>query len=207
MPALTDLSTIRSLCDRYGFSLSKGFGQNFIINPGVCPRIAEAAGIGPEWGVLEIGPGIGVLTEQLAMRAARVVSVEIDRRLPPLLAETLAGYNNVRIVEGDVLKVDLKALIRKAHSMGLAVVMDLVQAHYVKNINEGLNELDGTDLYSPPGDAGNQPYWDSKLFDYGKDGVQHFLLSNVKYWLDEFHFDGFRFDGVTSMIYRHHGYL
>lgn len=113
MPALTDLSTIRSLCDRYGFSLSKGFGQNFIINPGVCPRIAEAAGIGPEWGVLEIGPGIGVLTEQLAMRAARVVSVEIDRRLPPLLAETLAGYNNVRIVEGDVLKVDLKALIRE----------------------------------------------------------------------------------------------
>lgn len=101
---------------------------------------------------------------------------------------------------------ELKALIKKAHSMGLAVVMDLVQAHYVKNVNEGLNELDGTDLYSPPGEAGNQPYWDSKLFDYGKDGVQHFLLSNVKYWLDEFHFDGFRFDGVTSMIYRHHGY-
>ena len=113
MPALTDLSTIRGLCDRYGFSLSKGFGQNFIINPGVCPRIAESAGIGPEWGVLEIGPGIGVLTEQLAMRAARVVSVEIDRRLPPLLAETLAGYDNIRIVEGDVLKVDLRALIRE----------------------------------------------------------------------------------------------
>ena len=111
MPALTDLSTIRSLCDRYGFSLSKGFGQNFIINPGVCPRIAESAGIGPEWGVLEIGPGIGVLTEQLARRAARVVSVEIDRRLFPLLDETLAGYHNVKIVEGDVLKVDLKRLI------------------------------------------------------------------------------------------------
>lgn len=113
MPALTDLSTIRSLCDRYGFSLSKGFGQNFIINPGVCPRIAELAGIGPEWGVLEIGPGIGVLTEQLAKRAARVVSVEIDRRLPPLLAETLADYDNIRIVEGDVLKVDLRSLIRE----------------------------------------------------------------------------------------------
>lgn len=113
MPALTDLSAIRGLCDRYGFSLSKGFGQNFIINPGVCPRIAEAAGIGPEWGVLEVGPGIGVLTEQLAKRAARVVSVEIDRRLPPLLAETLADYDNIRIVEGDVLKVDLKALIRE----------------------------------------------------------------------------------------------
>ena len=113
MPALTDLSTIRSLCDRYGFSLSKGFGQNFLINPGVCPRIAESAGIGPDWGVLEIGPGIGVLTEQLAKRAAKVVSVEIDRRLFPLLDETLAGYGNVKIVEGDVLKVDLRALIRQ----------------------------------------------------------------------------------------------
>ena len=102
---------------------------------------------------------------------------------------------------------ELKALIKRAHELGLAVVMDLVQAHYVKNINEGLNELDGTDhLYSPSGPAGDQPYWDSKLFDYAKPEVEHFLLSNVKYWLDEFHFDGFRFDGVTSMIYTHHGY-
>ena len=102
---------------------------------------------------------------------------------------------------------DLKALIKRAHELGLAVVMDLVQAHYVKNINEGLNELDGTDHhYSLPGPAGEQPYWDSKLFDYGKPEVEHFLLSNVKYWLDEFHFDGDRFDGVTSMIYTHHGY-
>lgn len=102
---------------------------------------------------------------------------------------------------------DLKALIKRAHELGLAVVMDLVQAHYVKNINEGLNELDGTDQhYSLPGPAGEQPYWDSKLFDYGKPEVEHFLLSNVKYWLDEFHFDGYRFDGVTSMIYTHHGY-
>ena len=102
---------------------------------------------------------------------------------------------------------DLKALIKRAHELGLAVVMDLVQAHYVKNINEGLNELDGTDHhYSLPGPAGEQLYWDSKLFDYGKPEVEHFLLSNVKYWLDEFHFDGYRFDGVTSMIYTHHGY-
>lgn len=102
---------------------------------------------------------------------------------------------------------DLKALIKRAHELGLAVVMDLVQAHYVKNINEGLNEQDGTDHhYSLPGPAGEQPYWDSKLFDYGKPEVEHFLLSNVKYWLDEFHFDGYRFDGVTSMIYTHHGY-
>ena len=103
---------------------------------------------------------------------------------------------------------ELKELIRRAHEMGLAVIMDLVHAHYVKNLNEGINELDGTDhLYSLPGEAGYQPYWDSKLFDYGKREVQHFLLSNVKYWLDEFHFDGYRFDGVTSMIYHHHGYV
>ncbi|MDO5383325.1 MAG: alpha-amylase family glycosyl hydrolase [Rikenellaceae bacterium] len=102
---------------------------------------------------------------------------------------------------------ELKALVRKAHTMGLAVIMDLVHSHYVKNINEGLNELDGTDhLYSPAGKAGDHPYWDSKLFDYGKEQVRHFLLSNIKYWLTEFHFDGFRFDGVTSMIYYHHGY-
>ena len=97
--------------------------------------------------------------------------------------------------------------MRTAHELGLAVVMDLVHAHYVKNLNEGINELDGTDhLYSLPGTAGEQPYWDSKTFDYGKEQVRHFLLSNVKYWLDEFHFDGYRFDGVTSMIYHHHGH-
>jgi 1,4-alpha-glucan branching enzyme len=102
---------------------------------------------------------------------------------------------------------ELKALIRRAHELGLAVVMDLVHAHYVKNLNEGLNALDGSDHhYSKAGEAGYQPYWDSMLFDYGKSEVTHFLLSNVKYWLDEFHFDGFRFDGVTSMIYHHHGY-
>ena len=102
---------------------------------------------------------------------------------------------------------ELKSLIRKAHSMGIAVIMDLVHAHYVKNLNEGINELDGSQhLYSKEGDAGYQQYWDSKTFDYGKREVEHFLLSNVKYWMDVFHFDGYRFDGVTSMIYHHHGY-
>lgn len=113
MPALTDLSTIRDLCARYDFALSKGFGQNFIINPGVCPRIAEASGIGPGWGALEVGPGIGVLTEQLAQRADKVVSVEVDKRLEPLLAETMAGYDNFKLVMGDVLKVDLAALLKE----------------------------------------------------------------------------------------------
>lgn len=111
VPNLTDLSTIRDLCARYDFALSKGFGQNFIINPGICPRIAEAAGIGPGWGVLEIGPGIGVLTEQLCRRADQVVSIEVDKRLPPLLAETMAGFDNFKLVLNDVLKADLKTLL------------------------------------------------------------------------------------------------
>ncbi len=101
---------------------------------------------------------------------------------------------------------ELKELVREAHRLGIAVIMDLVHSHYVKNTNEGIFALDGTEgQYSPAGEAGDHPQWGSKLFDYGKERVQHFLLSNVKYWLDEFHFDGYRFDGVTSMIYRHHG--
>ncbi len=101
---------------------------------------------------------------------------------------------------------DLKRLVKRAHELGLGVVMDLVHSHYVKNTNEGINRLDGSDhLYSVAGPGGEHPQWGSMLFDYGKHEVQHFLLSNIKYWIEEFHFDGFRFDGVTSMLYRHHG--
>lgn len=101
---------------------------------------------------------------------------------------------------------DLKSLINTAHNMGLNVIMDLVHSHAVKNTVEGINEFDGTDYqFFHTGDEGNHPDWDSKLFDYSKPGVLHFLLSNIKYWLEEFHFDGFRFDGVTSMIYKNHG--
>ena len=103
---------------------------------------------------------------------------------------------------------ELKRLIDTAHEMGIAVIMDLVHAHYVKNMNEGIASLDGSDHhYSKAGDAGYQQYWDSMIFDYGKGGVEHFLLSNVKYWMDEYRFDGFRFDGVTSMLYYHRGYI
>lgn len=101
---------------------------------------------------------------------------------------------------------ELKSLIKKAHSLGIAVIMDIVHSHTVKNLHEGLNEFDGTDhQYFHPGERGNHPAWDSKLFDYGKIEVLQFLLSNVKYWLREFHFDGYRFDGITSMMYMHHG--
>ena len=102
---------------------------------------------------------------------------------------------------------ELKYLIKKAHEQGIAVIMDLVHSHAAKNTNEGLNMFDGTDhQYFHAGPRGNHPHWDSKCFDYGKREVQQFLLSNVKYWLKEFHFDGFRFDGVTSMMYFDHGY-
>jgi 1,4-alpha-glucan branching enzyme len=101
---------------------------------------------------------------------------------------------------------DLKHLIKEAHRMGIAMILDVVHSHTVKNINEGLNEFDGSDgQYFHTGERGVHPNWDSRLFDYGKTEVQQFLLSNLKYWLKEFHFDGFRFDGVGSMLYFHHG--
>ncbi|GAB4407945.1 MAG: alpha-amylase family glycosyl hydrolase [Bacteroidia bacterium] len=101
---------------------------------------------------------------------------------------------------------DLKYLIDKAHGMGIAMIMDIVHSHAVKNMAEGLNAFDGSeDQYFHPGGRGYHTGWDSKLFNYGKREVQQFLLSNVAYWLEEFHFDGYRFDGVTSMLYFHHG--
>jgi 1,4-alpha-glucan branching enzyme len=101
---------------------------------------------------------------------------------------------------------DLKYLVDRAHKYGLAVIMDVVHSHAVKNLAEGLAEFDGSDhQYFHPGDRGYHTGWDSKLFDYGKLEVKRFLLSNLRYWLEEFHFDGFRFDGVTSMLYFDHG--
>ncbi len=101
---------------------------------------------------------------------------------------------------------DLKRLVDEAHSMGIAVIMDIVHSHAVKNENEGISRLDGsTDLYFHYGDRGNHPAWDSRCFNYGKTEVLRFLLSNCRWWLEEYHFDGFRFDGVTSMLYYDHG--
>lgn len=101
---------------------------------------------------------------------------------------------------------ELKELIDEAHRLGIAVVIDIVHSHAVKNEIEALSRFDGTDYqYFHAGAKGDHPIWDSRCFNYGKDEVLHFLLSNCKYWQDEFHFDGFRFDGVTSMLYFHHG--
>ncbi len=126
MPELTDLSYVRALCEKYDFALSKGFGQNFIVNSGLPPKIVDASGVDKRYGVLEIGPGIGVLTRELAKRAAKVVSIEVDERLPPLLAETMAGVDNFKLVLQDVLKVDLKALIAQEFpGMPVAVCANL----------------------------------------------------------------------------------
>lgn len=101
---------------------------------------------------------------------------------------------------------ELKELIDEAHGYGIAVIMDIVHSHAVKNEVEGLGNFDGNpSLYFHKGTRGYHRSWDSLCFDYGKDEVMHLLLSNCKFWLDEYHFDGFRFDGVTSMIYLNHG--
>lgn len=109
--ALTDRAYLRRLLERYGFTFSKAMGQNFLINPSVCPRMAELGGAAPGTGVLEIGPGIGVLTAELARRSDKVVCIELDDRLPPILAETLKDFRNVEIILGDVMEVDLKEIL------------------------------------------------------------------------------------------------
>ena len=108
---LCSASELKSLLARHGFRFSKSKGQNFLIAPWVPEDIAAAAGVDGTCGVVEVGPGVGSLTCQLARRAGRVAAVELDRDLFPILAETLAGYDNVQIVEGDILKTDIPALV------------------------------------------------------------------------------------------------
>lgn len=101
---------------------------------------------------------------------------------------------------------DLKYLVNKAHKMGIRVLLDVVHSHAVKNTTEGINMFDGTTWqFFHDGEKGEHPAWGTKCFNYGKDEVIHFLLSNLKFWMTEYHFDGFRFDGVTSMLYHDHG--
>lgn len=113
MLELTDIGTIKALLARHGFHFSKALGQNFIVNPSVCPRMAEESGIDSESGVIEIGAGIGVLTAELAKRAKKVVCIELDSKLLPILDETLADFDNIEIINADVLKTDLAALIEE----------------------------------------------------------------------------------------------
>ncbi len=113
MDNLTNINVIKELFEKHGFSFSKALGQNFLVNPSVCPKIAELGKADKEHGIIEIGTGVGVLTNELAKRAKKVVAIEIDTRLMPILDETLAEYDNVKIINEDVMKVDLHKLIEE----------------------------------------------------------------------------------------------
>jgi 1,4-alpha-glucan branching enzyme len=163
----------------------------------------------------------------MASEEAKVASYrEFTERVLPRIAD--AGYNTIQLMAVQEhpyygsfgyqvssffasssrfgTPEDLMALVDAAHGYGIAVIMDLVHSHAVKNEAEGLSKLDGSyTLYFHDGARGEHPAWNTRLFDYGKIETLHFLLSNCRYWLDHFRFDGFRFDGVTSMIYRDHG--
>lgn len=123
---LTNINVIRQLFERHGFSFTKSLGQNFLINPAVCPKIAEMGGAKPGVCVLEIGTGVGVLTKELATRCEKVIAVEIDTTLKPILEETLAEFDNVEIVFADVMETDLAALLaEKAPGMEVVVCANL----------------------------------------------------------------------------------
>ncbi len=126
MERLTNISTVRGILSRHGFTFSKALGQNFLINPSVCPRMADSAVTDDNTGVLEIGPGIGVLTNELCTRAKKVVAVELDRRLIPVLGETLGEYDNLKVVNADVMELDLNKLIAEEFpDMRVAVCANL----------------------------------------------------------------------------------
>ena len=130
MENLSNISVIKDICQRFGFSFSKSLGQNFIINPSVCPRIAEMGGADAETGVIEIGTGFGVLTHELAKRAKKVVAIELDTRLLPVLEYTLSEHKNVKVINEDVLKVDLAGLIREEFA-GMDVVVCANLPYYI----------------------------------------------------------------------------
>ena len=130
MENLSNLKVLRELLARHGFTFSKALGQNFLVNPTVCPRMAREGGAGPGVGVLEIGAGVGVLTAELARLAEKVVCVEIDSRLLPVLDETLAEFSNVEIVNADVMEVDLQALLAEKFP-GMEVVVCANLPYYI----------------------------------------------------------------------------
>lgn len=130
MDRLCDIGEIKRIMESSGFSFSKALGQNFIINPSVCPKMAEMCGADKECGVLEVGPGIGVLTNELCKVAKKVVAVELDKRLPDILAKTLADHDNVKIVSGDIMEIDLHKLIAEEFE-GMDVVVCANLPYYI----------------------------------------------------------------------------
>ena len=126
MRNLSDINVIKSVMGKHGVTFNKGLGQNFLVDPEVCPAMAEAAGLDENTCAIEIGPGVGVLTAELAKRAGKVLSFEVDNRLLPVLAETLSDFNNVEIINEDVMKADLPGIIEeKCKGMEISVVANL----------------------------------------------------------------------------------
>lgn len=126
MKNLSDINVIKSVMARHGVTFNKGLGQNFLVDPEVCPAMAEAAGLDENTCAIEIGPGVGVLTAELAKRAGKVLSFELDERLLPVLKETLAEFDNVEIINKDVMKADLKGIVEeKCKGMDIVVCANL----------------------------------------------------------------------------------
>ncbi len=130
MDNLTNILTIKDLLSRHGFTFSKALGQNFLINPSVCPRMAELCGADSGVGVIEVGPGFGVLTHELCKLAQKVVSIELDKRLMPVLKETMAEHKNFKVINEDILKIDLHKLIEDEFK-GMKVVVCANLPYYI----------------------------------------------------------------------------
>lgn len=130
MKNLTNIGVIKELLEKYGFTFSKGLGQNFLINPSVCPKIAEYGFAQEGFGIIEIGTGFGTLSAELAQRADKIVAIEIDSRLIPVLDETMAEFDNFKVINQDVMKADLNALIKEEFS-GLKVAVCANLPYYI----------------------------------------------------------------------------
>lgn len=130
MGRLSDIGTIKEILTKYGFSFSKALGQNFLINPSVCPKMAEMGGAEKGVGVIEVGPGIGVLTCELAKLSDKVIAIELDKRLLPVLDETLKEFDNIKVINDDILKIDLHKLIKEEFS-GMDVVVCANLPYYI----------------------------------------------------------------------------
>lgn len=130
MDNLSNIGIIKDILQQNGFTFSKALGQNFLVNPSVCPRMAQMCGADEETGVIEIGPGIGVLTNELAKTAKKVVAIELDKRLLPVLEKTLSDHNNVKVINADVMKIDLLKLIEEEFA-GMKVVVCANLPYYI----------------------------------------------------------------------------
>lgn len=157
MENLTNISVIKDIFERHGFTFSKALGQNFIVNPSVCPKIAEMGNAKAGFGVIEIGTGVGVLTHELAKRADKVVAVEIDSRLIPILDETLSEHNNVKIINADVMQTDLKKVIEENFSgLDVAVCANLPLLHHLVYYNVSAGKPTAYKIYHRNGAEGSR---------------------------------------------------